>query len=143
MRNAQLFLRLLVISLIFFTACKDKDDDPKPPTRTDILTAKTWKMNRVLGNGIDITNQPFVSEFQDLRLKFEPDKTYTLTSPDGSQTGTWAFADNETKLVFDPNTADADTWEIVELIDNSAKLRSSQDVPPFGQVAITLELVPE
>jgi hypothetical protein len=143
MKNTKFFFRLLVVILFFVTACGDKEDAPKPPSRTELLAAKTWKMNKVLGNGIDATNEPMLAQYKTLQFKFNADGAYTLTSLIGAQTGTWAFADNETKVILDPNTASELTWNIVELKDNSLKLRSSMAMPPTGQQGeVTLELVP-
>jgi hypothetical protein len=146
MKNAYLLFRLLIVLLVYLTACGDKKNDPQPPTKTDILTAKIWKMNRVLGNGVDVTDMvaemPELSQFKDMRFKFNADGSYTLTSAGGTQAGTWAFTENETKIVLDPNTDNTQTLEIVELKDNSTKFRTSMEMPPFGQAMFTLEMVP-
>jgi hypothetical protein len=138
------FLSLLfVLLLVQVTACRDKADDPEPLSRSQMLTAKTWKMNKVLGNGIDITNQPQVQEYKDMQLSFKEDKTYTIVSTTGTITGTWALEENDTKLVFDPDTATEDTWDILELTADAAQLSSSRALPPTGfNLLLVFELVP-
>jgi hypothetical protein len=142
MKNPLLLFRLLVIILFYLTACEEKEDEPQPATRTELLTAKPWKMNKILGNGIDVTNNPLLPDnLKDMRVKFDPDGSYTMTSVIGSQTGSWAFADKETQLVLDPKTADEVTWEVEELKENSATFGITSDVPPVGLVMFTVELV--
>jgi hypothetical protein len=144
MKNALLLLRLFVIMLFFLTACKEKEDDPKPATRTELLTAKPWEVNKVLLNGLDFTNRPELSDFAGMTIKFEANGTYTMASPMASTTGKWAFASNETKLVLDAGTADEITWDIAELNENSAKFLTNTSLPGLGPlpVMLTLELVP-
>lgn len=141
MKNTHLLFRLLVVLLLYVTACGDKESAPRPASRTDILTAKTWKMKKVLMDGINITNLPEAADFVSMRIKFQADGTYSITSPSGTVTGTWAFAANETKLVFDPNTSDENTWDIVELKDASAKTRTSRFIPAAGKtVQLSFEM---
>jgi Domain of unknown function (DUF5004) len=134
MKNMLLLFRLLVVLLFYLTACEDKESTPQPASRADMLTAKTWKMNKVLADGINITNDPAAAEFKSMRIKFQADKNYTITTSSGTVTGTWTFADNETKVVFDPNTAGENTWELEELKDNSAKARTSIFSPAVGKM---------
>jgi hypothetical protein len=142
MKTMQLLFRLLVVLLFFVTACGDKEDAPKPPSRTGILTAKAWKMNKLLKNEIDVTDDPSLLQFKAMQFEFKADGSYTLTSLLGTQTGTWAFSENDSKVILDPNTTDAQTLEIVELKDSSLKFRTANEIPPLGQQMIILELVP-
>jgi hypothetical protein len=143
MKYARLLSLFFAALLLQITACKDKDDDPEPISKTDLLTAKTWKMNKVLGNGLNITNEPVVQEYKDMEITFRPDGTYVGSTTDGTVEGTWAFAENETELVFDPGTTDAYTWEIVELKENSLKLRSSLFIPFINSsMLVVFEMVP-
>lgn len=136
MRNTQLLFRLLAVLLCFLTACEDKENAPKPPSRKDMLTSKTWKMKKVLMDGINITDDPAATDFKNMRIKFKADGTYTITTPGDNVTGTWAFADNERKLIFDPNTAGEDVWDIVELKDSSVKTTSSKLIPAIGKMVL-------
>jgi hypothetical protein len=140
MKNMLLYFRLLLIPLFLLTGCDDGDDEPQPANRKEILSLKPWKIKKVQASGINITNRPEVSEFKDAQIKFEQDGTYTLTNETETRTGTWAFANNETELVLDPNTADEFTMDIVSLRDNSAKFRATREVEPFGSLVFTLEL---
>jgi hypothetical protein len=141
MKNTKFLFGFLVAILFFVTACGDKEDAPKPPSRTELLAAKTWKINKILAsNGIDASNDPRLVAFKAMQFKFNADGSYTLTSLLGSQTGNWVFAENETKVVLDPNTAGALTFDIAELKDNAIKFRTV--FPPASQDSVTLELVP-
>jgi hypothetical protein len=142
MKNMRLLLSLfvLVIPLFLVTACIDKDEGPQPDNRKELLTARPWKMKKVLANDIiNITDYPEVAVFKDAQVKFEEDGTYTATRGTETQTGTWAFADNETKLVLNAGTEYEVILEIASLRDNDAKFRTTQDVPNFGRVEFTLE----
>jgi hypothetical protein len=146
MKNTRLLYFLFLTLLFQVTACGDKEDDPKPPTRAELLTAKTWKIDKILGKAfgteMDITDDPMAQEYKDMQFTFRPDGTCTVTTPDDAATGNWAFAANETKLVVNPNTADEDTWDIVELKSNSLKLSSSRSNPLTGlPLLLVLELI--
>jgi hypothetical protein len=146
MKNTRLLYYLFFILLFQVTACRDKQDDPKPLTRTELLTAKTWKIEKILGKAfgveMDLTDDPLVEDFRDVQFTFRPDGTGTISAAGDTETVTWAFASNETKLVLNPNTADEDSWDIVELKANSAKISSSRIDPSTGiPIVLVLELI--
>jgi hypothetical protein len=146
MKTTRLLFFLFVALLFQVTACRDKEDDPKPLTRTELLTAKTWKIDKIsgktLGVEFDMTDDPLVADYKDTQFTFRPDGTCTITSTDGTIPATWAFAANETKLVLNPGTDDEDTWDIVELKENSAKISSNRSNPLTGiPLLLVLELI--
>lgn len=108
-----------------FSSCLDKDEDPTPKTNKELLTFKSWKVTKVKEDGIDVSNEPEVAFIKNSRTQFNSNGTYTQTTTNYTSSGIWEFANNETQLVFDPNTQDEENWEITELIDNSLKMRST------------------
>ncbi len=129
------FILLLTVLLNLSSCSEDKDNDPKPATKKEILTAKSWKMAKIVYDGQDVSTDEdqFLSILMGYEIKFNADGTATLTlfgsSPD---TSTWEFASNETVLVLDANTADEARWTITELKDNSLKIRVSEGTPDEG-----------
>ena len=134
-------LSVTVISLLFFafviSGCK-KDKEAAPGstsyTRTQMLTAKPWKMTAMtvnpgidMGGGLiitDIYSTFFASCDKDNLYKFSANGTYsfeegatvcTTGDPQIYETGTWAFLNNETKMVTTPTTGVADTTTITSI----------------------------
>jgi Lipocalin-like domain len=144
MKNQLLLFRLLLIPLLFLatTACRDDDDGPQPENRHEILTAYPWKIKRVLGNGINITNFPEVSQFHNAQIKFNDDGTYTMTNDTETTTGTWAFAEDETKIILNAGTPEELVLDIVSLREDAGKFRTNRELAPFGTVELTLEVIP-
>jgi hypothetical protein len=149
MKNTRLLYLFFFILLFQITACRDKQDDPKPLTRSELLTSKTWRIDKILGRAfgveLDLTNDPllgdYVSEYKDAQFSFRPDGTCTITSPADTIAATWALADNDTKLVLNPGGADEDTWDIVELNNNTAEFSSNKTNPLTGTpMLLVLEL---
>ena len=123
-RALYLFLLMAATSLTF-TSCGDEDDDPKPPTKTEILSSHQWSTSRILIDGVDVTNHPSMAPLATAKTKHETNGTYSQTSSGGNTTGRWEFYGNETILVFDPRTADEEQWNITELTATSLKLRNT------------------
>jgi hypothetical protein len=109
------YLVLAVVSLANLNSCK-KDDETTPTptlTKTDLLTAKSWKVTDVKIAGQTIFDSPLVEacEKDDL-TKFNANKSITFdegaekcdASSPQSRTGSWEFTTNETKL----NMTDSD-----------------------------------
>lgn len=119
MKNFSTYFCMVAVSLACLSSCK-KDDTtaPAPASKTDLLTAKSWKMTDVKVAGQTIYNTPFFQTCaKDDLLKFNTNKVATFdegavkcdaTSPQ-SRSGSWDLTTNETKLkVTDP---DGDTVE--------------------------------
>lgn len=125
MRNIRLLSLLLLAVLFTFSSCGDKDEDPKPKTNKELLSAKTWKVSRIKEDGMDVTNEPAAAYWKNTRLKFNADGTYSSTTTGYSDTGIWEFANNENRVITDPNTDEEESWDITELKDNSLKIRTT------------------
>lgn len=101
------FLLLLAAVIFLFSACK-KDKDAEP-TNTDLVVAHEWKGDRVMVNGMDVSNRPEIKsmllDIKSTRLTLRRDGTYTAVyDQNGSTqttTGTWTFKENETIIYFD------------------------------------------
>jgi hypothetical protein len=144
MKNINLLTLLLLAVLFTFSSCSDKDGDPTPQTNKEILSAKTWKVSMIKGDGIDITNESEVAIIKNMRIKFNTDGTYNQTTTGFSGNGIWEFTNNETSIVFDPNTADQEVWGITELKSNSLKMRTTMVYEENGEVEtmlLELELI--
>lgn len=101
------FLLLLLVATFMFSGCK-KDKDTEP-TNTDLIVAHEWKGDRVLVNGMDVSNRPEIKsmllDIKSTALTLRRDGTYTAVyNQNGTTqttTGTWTFKENETIIYFD------------------------------------------
>lgn len=119
-------LLLLLFSVLAFASCKkDKDEEPDPPTKKELLSNK-WKVADVKNAGgtsvIDFP-VPQIVCLKDNIFTLKTDDTYTIDEgavacePSSAQSGTWKLTDNETKIEFTQTTGDP---LIVTLVDVSA-----------------------
>jgi hypothetical protein len=124
-----------------FSACKK--DNEKPKSKTDMLTAKSWKITadvstEVGANGQTITTDEYARYpacDKDDYLKFQTDKK--LISNQGTlkcdptsaqeQTGAWDFNSDQTKLtIADPTLSGLVLQaDIVELTASTLKIKTS------------------
>ncbi|PRY15412.1 hypothetical protein CLV24_10233 [Pontibacter ummariensis] len=104
-----LFYFTLLVSLSLLVSCKDDEEDSGLP-RSELLTAGEWQGDRVLLNGINVSNRPEIKgallDIVTLRLKFDEDGTYQANYADGSGQrqyveGEWALSEDEKILRFD------------------------------------------
>ena len=115
MRNFSTYLLAVAVGLTALSSCK-KDDTTSPTpaaTKTDLLTAKSWKMTELKVAGQSIFNTALVEDCdKDDLLKFNTNKSATFSegtlkcdpSAPQSRTGSWDLTTNETKLkVTDPD----------------------------------------
>lgn len=101
------FLLLMLAATVLFTSCKD-DEDPEP-TKTDLVVAHEWKGNRIMVNGMDVSNRPEIKsmllDIKSTTLTLRRDGTYTATYEQNgtpqTTTGNWNFKENETIIYFD------------------------------------------
>jgi hypothetical protein len=107
MNKIKFFYFLLATMLMFSLVSCDKDDDKEPSNR-DLLTAQTWRGDKLYINGREATNEPFIMEnyldIKKTKLKFEKDRAYTATytvgDETGTESGTWDFKNNEQQIDF-------------------------------------------
>jgi len=130
MKKNLLFLLLAAATVI--TSCSKDDDDNNggggttPVTNTSKLCNKNWKIVSATAGGIDITNQAFGPCDLDSYYRFSTNGTYLYdegptkcdTADPQTDSGTWSWAANETKLVLD----NSDTTEVITNSGTSLKL---------------------
>ena len=141
MRNV--FLLLLLAGAL--TACKKEEATP-PPSKTDLLTAKNWRLTAYTTTAIstsgNTTTDMYAAEppcSRDNFMTFKQDKTLvfdegpTKCNPAVQQTTSipWAWQDDETTLAYTISTTSGTgqtgiatfKYQVVELTANSLHLR--------------------
>jgi hypothetical protein len=132
-------LLILIAGTTTFISCKKDDNGNKQKTKTELLTTGSWKRTALISNpaydwyadgtfATDVLSVMKPCESDNLDI-YRPDGTgetdEALTKCDqlDPQTWpfTWAFADNETKLVF----YGTDEYNLVELTETTLKLSST------------------
>jgi hypothetical protein len=127
---------LLLGSTLFISSCKP--DDPKPKTKTQLLTTGTWKLTVYTYTCPGMNPSDLMAQIgctSDNLHAFQADKKYTIgegSTPcpgtDGSlgDNGVWTFVDSETKVRFEfPYISTGETMEdfvIDELSATTLKL---------------------
>lgn len=115
MKKQVLYLLATACVLTGLSSCKKDDSTAPTPTKTDMLTAKTWKITEVKVANQSVFNPPFFAACnKDDLTKFSANKAATFdegslkcdpTAPQ-SRTGSWDLTTNETKLkITDPDGA--------------------------------------
>ena len=132
MKNKNPILIILFASILSFSSCKDDDEAVIPATveqtnlcgKNFILTDYLYTRNdSVINSGVGINNGLGLGLYacqRDNFERYETNGTHTVdegatkcdpTDPQ-TETGTWAFYDSATKLIFDPGP-DTDTVNII------------------------------
>lgn len=90
---------LLLLAALF--ACKKEKEEPAPDRRA-LLTARAWRVDEVLVNGVAITDPVQLVQLGPLNgstVRFNNDGTLTATQTNGTVTnGTWAFGSTPDQL---------------------------------------------
>ena len=131
-------LLLVTASFIILSSCT-KDNDDVVATKTSLLTLAPWKRTALIstpaydwyGNGNLITNlldamlpcekDNFETYRTDSFWELNEGATKCIQTDPQTWSFTWAFADNENKLVFDG----FDEYVLVELTSSTLKLRQA------------------
>ncbi|AIZ62924.1 hypothetical protein PK28_03105 [Hymenobacter sp. DG25B] len=141
----RLFIVLLCVGT--FSACK-KDND-KPKSKTDLLTAKNWRLSAAVGtltSGSTSYSQDFFADMEPCQKddfeKYSTDKTVTYdqgptkcddtASDPQMQKASWNFEADETKLtVSEIGGGDSYTVDLAELNSTTMVQKySEKDVDP-------------
>lgn len=130
---------LLICGVAALSAChKDADNGPAAPSRTDLLTAKNWRVtaqtSTTKANGSVVVTDEYPKAKpceRDNFTKFNPDKT--ISSDAGavkcypgepqSETASWAFNKDETHLFINTGSSPVVPDSIVELSATTLRLR--------------------
>jgi hypothetical protein len=106
MKKFSTYLVLAVLGLAA-VGCSDDSDDTAAPSKTSLLTAKSWQLTDVKANGQSIFMAPlFDTCDKDDFITFKADKSAVYDEgadkcdPAANQTstGSWEFTNNESKL---------------------------------------------
>lgn len=105
-------LFILFISIFFISTCNDDGPIDTHQSYKDILVANTWQVKKVLNYSIN-ENQPVdvTNQFPLLYMTFKNDGTY-ITS---IQNGVWIFDETKKQIIFDQNTKNETTAEVVTI----------------------------
>jgi hypothetical protein len=134
----------LIVAMAAVTAsCKKDSEDAPAPTKSELLTAKNWRLTDVKLAGTPIYNSGlFDNCLKDNLYKFNLNKALTIdegatkcdpTDPQ-TQTGSWDFTTNETRLKITDSFGDSQEGEIATLSSTSLVLRDP-NYQGSGQVA--------
>ena len=127
-----------VASSLVFTSCKKDKDDPKPKSKTELLTAKNWRLSAATSVIGPITIDVYAAQDacdKDDFLKFNTNKSLIfdegLTKCDlrdpQSITGAWDLTVNDTKLKMQEtsNPASAEVYDVVEISASTLKIKQT------------------
>jgi hypothetical protein len=124
-------IKVLAISLLVFnfSSCTKEEKAPTE-TKTELLVSTPWVINTAAFTGITVYTKGGASNIYDaskISLTFKNDGTITATDLSGvAISGTWAFAENETKITLPPGLP---FNEVV--IDGLTKTNFDINVPTF------------
>ena len=147
MKNSFVFgkyaLFLLLFSGFAFASCKkDKDEEPAPPTKKELLSNK-WKVSDVKnadGTSVIALPVPQIVCLKDNIFTLKADDTYTIDEgavvcePSTAQSGTWSLTSNDTKIQFTPSSGDPLTLDLVEV--NATSLTIAYAITGTGLPAV-------
>ena len=143
----KIFLSLGVIAAL--SGCKKSDESPATTSRTDLLTAKSWRLTTatVTVGGAPVASSTLIQDCnKDDTFKFNADKTLVQdagaikcnTSDPQTQTGTWSLNSDQTKLTISiPNSPLNGEAEVRELTTSTLRIYGT---PSFGGLPLTLDV---
>ena len=143
MKNS-LLLFTLALGLTF-TSCS-KDDDTVPQTKTEMLTGKNWKViaqTTSVNNGTPsdtyatekaCTKDDFETYASDGNVTFDEGPTKCAVNEPQTQSGTWAFVEDESKLKITRSNIPTE-YTITELTASSMVLTTTQTFTQSGQTS--------
>lgn len=130
---------LLICGVAALSAChKDADNGPAAPSRTDLLTAKNWRVTAqtitTKANGSVTVTDDYPKTLpceRDNFIKFNPDKTASndagsvkcYSGEPQSDTFSWAFDKDETHLFINTGSSPVVPDSVVELSATTLHLR--------------------
>ena len=133
-KHILIMIGILIIP-IAISSCSD--DDEIAFTKTQLLTQAPWKYSTI-STGDATFDALFQLFFTGFTITFNTDGTTLVTFASDSETGTWEFTTNETKILLDKGTMDEQTFDIESL--TAATLVFTFTDPDFSGL-ITLTLV--
>ena len=133
MLKTSFWLLGLCLTLGFTVASCDDDDDDAAPDRQTLLTAQTWRGDKLFIQGEDVTEDfADLIDVQSSTIKFNTDGTYTAGSDGDTEDGTWEFTNNQqNEILMDEGTSDEITVDVNRL--SATELWLEGDLSGFGQ----------
>jgi hypothetical protein len=148
MKITRLILRLILPVCILFSC--NKEEAEKRVSKTELITAGPWKRTALVSEPAYDWNANGVSDVDFLKIMFACEKdnldiyktngmietnegpTKCNSTDPQSWTVTWAFANNETTLIFDG----VDKYTLLELTNTTLKFKSTfeEDGVTYTQV---------
>jgi hypothetical protein len=146
---------VFTFSVFFVVSCKKKDDktveppQSPQPSRTDLITAKLWKISGLTSGSSDLWNSGLVDPCnKDNTYRFKVNNILTAydlptkcngSDPD-STNNPWTFTDNDTRIYvkINLNTTVEDTASIIELTESKIVLDAD-----YNSVPVRFTLTPD
>jgi len=132
---------ILILGLSFSACKKDKKEDPKPKTKTELLTNKNWKLvASTVDPAFPANNTLYTNLFTILRdcykdnllrfetpnvFKYDEGPTKCNATDTQTHTGTWTFNLDETKITTtftSGGNTSSTTYDVLELSDGTLKV---------------------
>lgn len=146
MKVSKFLPMVLFLGALSFTSCNDDDDeDPTPPTKTELLTAKNWMMTGfdvapallIQQTGTPETNLiPFeaacnLDDFWDLNTngsytREEGASKCDPNDPTVFESGDWLWNSDNTRLIFEPGAGATYEVKVISLIATELVLEFTQ-----------------
>jgi len=123
MKNLSTYVMVAAMAALTVSCKKDGETTPAP-SKTDLLTAKTWRVTDLKASGQSIYNSGLFDACEkDNLYKFNTNKSATFDegatkctqSDPQTQTGKWDLTANETKFKLTDPTGDVVEGEIITL----------------------------
>jgi len=139
-----LFLIFLMVNLY---SCIEKDDPE--PTLKDILTAKTWELNKInlISSRINwLVPDELRDQYKTLQITFQPDGTYTKIVSGVISSGTWGCMDkmgmmkNEFYMILDAGTVNETFWLFYEFEEGTCKISTQKTLDSNYEIFIWMEM---
>jgi hypothetical protein len=145
---------LTLLAIVSFVSC-DKKDDPAEPqkTKTDHITASSWKLSAATANGISVMAVPQISCMIDNTGTFvkvaEGNGTGTIAegtticTPTTAGNFTWTFQTNETILNMSATLipGGSGTFNIQTLNATNMVLQQNMTLPVIGAASVVLTFI--
>ena len=122
LQKALIYLLSLLL-LLNFTGCDEKSSIT--PSNTALLTSGTWIGTAVYESGDNMTQQ-YADQNLDIRkleVTFSTNGSVSAVYNNGRpDVGTWKFIDDESAIMFQENTPDEQSGEIIELSETDFRI---------------------
>lgn len=146
MKKLQLSLFFIFCSLMIFSCSKT---EIVPKTNTDLLSANTWKVSKVVQNQNGksivyfekgVTPASARDDFNKVRATFMKNGSVTLIDGDNkSSNGTWTFVNSESQIEIKESTSGKKNTLFVKRLEAGYFNFTEKD----GSDSSTYELIPE